>query len=83
MPKNSEKNKEICESLWQECEPHLRQICNMKLASHPSEVDDIISEAFAILLNALSNDKDIRNPKNWLYGTVKNLIKIKYEQINK
>ena len=83
MPENSKDANALCEELWTKYEPRLRRICQSKLDSCPQEVDEIISEAYLILLEALNKNKEILNPVAWLYGTVNNLIKMKYTQIKR
>lgn len=74
---------ELCDSLWKLYEPQLRKYCSYKLSSHPSEVDDVISETYFALCKAISNDVDILNPKAWLYGTLNNQIKLKYSELKR
>lgn len=76
------KGMELCEALWNECEPELRRLCKYKLSSCPSEIDDVIADAYLVLCNAVDKNVDIVNPKAWLFGTVNNLIKIKYAELN-
>lgn len=71
----------LCEELWSEYEPSLRRLCKFKLSSCPSEIDDVISDAYLALCDAVDKEKIINNPKSWLYGTVNNLIKLKYAEV--
>ena len=82
MSSNNNSN-ELCEKLWNEYEPSLRKICNYKLSSYPSEIDDVIGDTYLALCKALDNGVEINKPKAWLYGTLNNLIKLKYAEINK
>lgn len=69
--------------LWYSYEERLRILCNLRLSSYPHEVDEIISDAYLALCEAVQSKRKIYNPVAWLYGTVYNLIKAKYTQINK
>lgn len=73
----------LCEALWNEYEPSLRNICNYKLSGYPSEIDDVIGDTFLALCDAVNNGIEIKNPKAWLYGTLNNLIKLKYTEMDK
>lgn len=73
----------LCEELWTEYEPSLRRICSYKLSSYPAEIDDIIEDTYLALCDAMKNGKIINSPKAWLYGTVNNLIKLKYSEIKR
>lgn len=73
----------LCEELWNEYEPSLRKICNYRLSSNTSEIDDVIGEAYLALCNAINQGETINNPKAWLYSTVNNIIKLKYTEIKK
>lgn len=77
------KNMELSKVLWEEYEPNLRRICNYKLSSYPDEVDDVIGETYLALCNAIDKNVEIKNPKAWLYGTLNNLIKSKYTELDK
>lgn len=70
MPIISEENKELCEKLWNEYEPRLRQLCRKKLDSYLTEADEVVSDAYLILCKAFAEEKEIKNPIAWLYGTV-------------
>ncbi len=82
MPENSNEQLKLCGKLWNEYEPYIRKYCSHKLNGSQQDVDDVISEAFLILCNAIDKNTKIENPKAWLYGTVNNLIKEKYTEIN-
>ena len=77
------KDMSLSESLWKEYEPYLRSICNYKLSSYPSEVDDVISDTYLALCNYISKGIEINNPKAWLYGTLSNIIKLKYSELDR
>ncbi len=79
---NTTENK-ICEVLWNEYEPQLRKICRIKLRSCQDEVDDVISEVFLALCQKTDKDGPPEKPKQWLYGTLNNLINLKYREIYK
>lgn len=79
----SENKMQICEKLWNEHGANIKHFCEYKLSSCPSEVDEVVSDAFLALCNAVKNGTIDDNPKAWLYSTVNNLIKMKYTEINK
>lgn len=69
--------------LWNQYEPRLRQMCNIKLQSVPDEIDDVISEVFLALCKKVNESGLPKNPKTWLYGTLNNKILKEYEKIYK
>ncbi len=71
------------ETLWKEYEPKLRGICDYKLSGYPSEIDDVIGETYLALCNAIAKGIIIDNPKAWLYGTLNNIIKLKYTEMDR
>ncbi|MCH5316067.1 MAG: sigma-70 family RNA polymerase sigma factor [Eubacterium sp.] len=73
----------LSESFWREYEPTLRRICNYKLSSYPSEIDDVIGDTYLALCNAISKGIEIKNPKAWLCGTLNNIIKLKYTELDR
>lgn len=77
------KNKNYCENLWKEYEPNLRKICSYKLASCPSEIDDVISNTYLALCKSINKGEIIDKPKAWLYATLNNFIKLKYAEMDK
>ncbi len=80
MPKEK---KELCRKMWTEHKDELTKLCQRKLSSHPGEIEDIISEAYSSLCEAVYKGHAIDNPKAWLIGVTNNLIKKKYTEINK
>lgn len=74
---------ELCKVLWNEYEPYLRKICEYKLLSHPSEIDDVIGETYLALCDAIDKGVKLENPKAWLYATLNNRIKLKYAELDK
>lgn len=76
-------NDDICSELWHQYELQLRKICNIKLQSCPSEIDDVISEVFLALCKKVNSDGVPDNPKAWLYATLRNIINSKYREVNK
>ena len=74
---------ETCEELWNKYEPQLRKICRIKLRSCSDEVDDVISEVFLALCQKTDKDAPPEKPKQWLYGTLNNLINLKYRELYK
>lgn len=75
------KNTDFCEQLWKQCEPKIRKLCNMKMADHPEEIDEIISDTYLTLCEAVSKGKVFSNPPAWLYGTANNIIKQKFKEL--
>lgn len=75
--------KELCEALWDEYEPSLRRICEYKLSSYPSEIDDVIADTFLALCDTVNSGIELKNPKAWLYGTLNNIIKLKYAELDR
>lgn len=73
----------ICTELWNEYEPQLRKICRVKLRSCPDEIDDVISEVFLALCQKTDKDGLPEKPKPWLYGTLNNIINLKYREVYK
>ncbi|MGN1420985.1 MAG: RNA polymerase sigma factor [Eubacterium sp.] len=74
---------ELCEALWNEYEPKLRRICNYKLSAYPSEIDDVIGDTYLALCNIINSGITLKNPRAWLYGTLNNIIKLKYTELDK
>lgn len=72
---------EICIRLWIENEPRIRKLCELKLNSMPDEIDDVISELFLSFFKKMSEDGIPEKPKGWLYGTLNNIINMKYREI--
>lgn len=73
----------LCNELWKQYEPRLRQLCSIKLQSMPDEIDDVISEVFLALCKKIDESGLPDNPKTWLYGTLYNIIAKKYKDIYK
>ena len=69
-----------CDKLWQQYEPLVKKMCTLKLQSIPDEIDDVVSEIFLALCNKVDKSGLPENPKTWLYGVTKNLIKKKYKK---
>ena len=76
-------NSQMCEELWNQYEPALREICKRRLDSCPSEIDDVISDTYLALCKNINAGEVIQYPKAWLYGTLNNIIKSKYNEINR
>lgn len=75
------KNTEFCEQLWTKCEPKIRKLCNVKMADHPEEIEEIIADTYLTLCEAVNKGKKFSNPSAWLYGTANNLIKQKFKEL--
>lgn len=78
---NENKNTDFCKELWEQCEPQIRKLCNVKLKEYPDEIEEIITDTFIALCDAVNNGKDFTNPSAWIYGTANNLIKQKFKQL--
>ena len=74
--------REKCTALWQAHEPDLRRLCRVKLQSRPHEVDDVIADVFAALCEQTEKEGLPENPKAWLYGTLRNILKAKYRRLH-
>lgn len=74
---------DLCEQLWNDYEKSIKNICSYKLSSYPSEIDDVVGDAYLALCNAVSSGREIKNSRAWLYSTVNNLIKAKYTELNR
>lgn len=81
--KATQSKAEICEKIWIENEVRIRRICNHKLSSYPSEIEDVIGDLHLALCDAVENDKIHTNPDGWMIGTLYNLIRSKYTEMNK
>lgn len=77
------KEKEMCEQLWLEYEPQIRNVCTAKMQSCPHEIDDVISDVFTALCEQIDNNGMPEKPKAWLYGTLNNKIKLKFRDVYK
>mgnify|MGYP004591552105 CR=1 FL=1 len=77
----TKKDKKMCNSLWKELEPQVRNLCRAKLRNYPHEVDDIISQTFLTLCQKIDTDGFPIKPKAWIYGTYHNIICKKYNEI--
>ena len=75
--------KRICTEIWDSYEPWVRKISNIKLRSCPDEVDDLVSEVFLALCKQVSDNGAPEKPKEWLNGTLRNLLNRKYTKIYK
>lgn len=74
---------EICTKLWNENVCRIRKICQIKLRSYPDEIEDVLSEVFLAFCEKTSKNGIPEKPTAWLYGTLNNLINLKYREIYK
>lgn len=72
------KNTKFCAELWEKYEPCIRRLCNVKLPDRPDDVNEIVSETYLALCEAVNKGKTFVNPYAWLYSTANNLIKQKF-----
>lgn len=77
--KNGDKQK--AELLWREYEPYIRKLCEYKLSSMPSYVDDCVQDVFAALIETLHRGIIIEEPKKWLTTVAVNKISRIYKAI--
>lgn len=77
------KGRKICEQLWTEYEPQIRNVCTAKMQSCLNEIDDVISDVFTALCEQVENHGVPEKPKAWLYGTLNNKIKLKFRDVYK
>lgn len=73
--------KRICTELWDAYKDSIRRVCSIKLQSCPSEVDDVVSEVYLALCKKVSESGAPEKPKEWLFGTLRNLINKKYKEM--
>lgn len=73
--------KRICTEIWNSYEPLIRKISSIKLKSCPDEIDDLVADVFLALCNQVSKNGAPVKPKEWLCGTLKNLLNKKYTDI--
>lgn len=77
----NKKNTDFCEKLWNQCEPQIRKLCLVKMADRPEEIDDIVSDTYLALCEAVNNGKEFSNPTAWLYSTANNLISKNFRKL--
>lgn len=73
--------KDICTELWDTHKDRIHQICSIKLQSCPNEVEDVVSEVFLALCKKVSESEAPEKPKEWLYGTLNNLLNKTYRGV--
>lgn len=54
------------DKIWAEHEGYIRRLCSHKLEGRAQDADDCVQDVFLALTKALSEKKDIDNPKAWL-----------------
>ena len=75
--------KRICAEIWESHEPLIRKICSIKLKSSPNEIDDVVSDVFLALCKQVSESGAPEKPREWLCGTLRNMLNKKYTAIYK
>lgn len=70
-----------CTELWDAHKERIHQVCSIKLRSCPSEVEDVVSEVFLALCKKVSDSGMPEKPKEWLYGTLRNLLNKTYRGV--
>ena len=73
------KEKETCTELWDTHKDRIHQLCSIKLRSCPNEVEDVVSEVFLSLCKKVAESDVPEKPKEWLYGTFRNLLNKTYK----
>lgn len=73
--------KKICTELWDIHKDQIRKVCSIKLRSCPNEIDDVVSEVYLALCKKVSESGAPEKPKEWLYGTLRNLLNKKYKAV--
>lgn len=71
--------KETCIELWDTHKDRIYQVCSIKLRSCPNEVEDVVSEVFLALCKKVAESEAPEKPKEWLYGTLRNLLNKTYK----
>ena len=71
--------KETCIELWDTHKDRIHQVCSIKLRSCPNEVEDVVSEVFLALCKKVAESEVPEKPKEWLYGTLRNLLNKTYK----
>lgn len=70
-----------CEKVWKQYIALLQKMCKLKLRSMPSEIDDVISDVFLAFCEKVDTSGFPKNTKNWLYGTLNNIILKRYRAV--
>ena len=66
--------------LWKTYEACIRRLCEYKLKSSPDDIEDVVSETFLYLCEAIENEVKIENYGGWLCAVANNLIKQIYNK---
>ena len=74
---------EQCEELWHMYQPIVLKLCEYKLQSAPTLIEDCVQEVFADLLAYLRTGNKIGNPGAWLAKVASNKIKDIYTSENR
>lgn len=74
----SEDEKKLCTELWDIYKEPIHRVCSVKLRSCPCEIEDVVSEVFYALCKKVAESGPPEKPREWLYGTLKNLLNKKY-----
>lgn len=74
---------EQCEELWHMYQPIVLKLCEYKLQSAPTLIEDCVQEVFADLLAYLRTGNKIGNPGAWLTKVASNKIKDIYTSENR
>lgn len=75
----SDDEKKLCTELWDIYKDQIHRVCSVKLRSCPSEIEDVVSEVFYALCKKVAESGPPEKPKEWLYGTLRNLLNKKYK----
>lgn len=64
--------------IWKEHKDHIHNYVAQKVEA--SIVEDLVQDVFAELCESYSKNKEIRNPRNWLFQVSRNLISDHYQE---
>lgn len=79
----NKQEKQICENLWYQFEPALRQACGIKLAGSSLDAEDIVAEVYLALCTKIASGSIPSYPKAWLFGTLHNIMNKQFQQLYK
>jgi len=65
------------ESIWNEHKEHIKNYIAQKV--EPLEVEDLVQDVFAELIEAKNRKNEILHPRNWLFQVARNLISDHYQ----
>ncbi|MDE6469511.1 MAG: sigma-70 family RNA polymerase sigma factor [Eubacterium sp.] len=81
MPINKDWQNDLCERLWYNYSDYIKRLCNIKLGNRPHDAEDVLLDTYVSLCVAVSECRDIRDERAWLFKTADNLINVKLRAI--